>query len=76
VTLMFAAGKSLEEIGDLVGHTSTYVTARYRHLLEGHERHAADALDEVPRAGRRGVRHERGSTERGTKPASDLGGRP
>jgi hypothetical protein len=30
-----AAGRSLEEIGDFVGHTSTYMTDRYRHLIEG-----------------------------------------
>jgi integrase len=37
VTLMFEAGLSLERIGDYVGHSSTYMTDRYRHLLEGHE---------------------------------------
>jgi integrase len=46
VTLMFESGLSLERIGDYVGHSSTYVTARYRHLLEGHEDAAAKALDE------------------------------
>ena len=35
VSLMHAAGSSLEEIGDFVGHTGVYVTDRYRHLLEG-----------------------------------------
>lgn len=45
VTLMHAAGRSLEEIGDYVGHSSTYMTDRYRHLLEGQREQAADALD-------------------------------
>jgi uncharacterized cupin superfamily protein len=31
VSLMFAAGCSLEEIGDYVGHSSTYMTDRHRH---------------------------------------------
>lgn len=37
VSLMHAAGLSLERIGDYVGHTSAYMTDHYRHLLEGHE---------------------------------------
>ena len=45
VTLMFDAGLSLERIGDYVGHSSTYMTDRYRHLLEGHEAEAALLLD-------------------------------
>lgn len=45
VTLMHAAGRSLEEIGDYVGHSSTYMTDRYRHLLEGQREQAADAFD-------------------------------
>jgi integrase len=45
VTLMFYAGLSLERIGDYVGHSSAYMTDRYRHLLEGHEREAGAALD-------------------------------
>jgi integrase len=32
VSLMHAAGRSLEEIGDYVGHSSSYMTDRYRHL--------------------------------------------
>jgi integrase len=44
--LMHDAGLSLERIGDYVGHSSTYMTDRYRHLLEGHEQEAARMLDE------------------------------
>jgi hypothetical protein len=43
---MHDAGLSLERIGDYVGHSSTYMTDRYRHLLEGHEHEAARMLDE------------------------------
>jgi integrase len=46
VSLMHDAGLSLERIGDYVGHSSTYMTDRYRHLLEGHEQEAARMLDE------------------------------
>ena len=46
VSLMHDAGLSLERIGDYVGHGSTYMTDRYRHLLEGHEQEAARMLDE------------------------------
>ena len=45
VSLMHAAGRSLEEIGDYVGHSSTYMTDRYRHLLDGTRTRAAAALD-------------------------------
>ncbi len=45
VSLMAAAGFSLEEIGDYVGHGSSYMVDRYRHLLEGHEARAAARLD-------------------------------
>jgi integrase len=45
VSLMHAAGCSLEEIGDYIGHSSTYITDRYRHLLEGERGRAADKLD-------------------------------
>lgn len=47
VSLMHAAGISLEEIGDYVGHASTYMTDRYRHLLpDAHDeaRRKADAF--------------------------------
>lgn len=42
VSLMHDAGFSLERIGDYVGHSSTYMTDAYRHLLEGHEADAAE----------------------------------
>jgi integrase len=45
VSLMHAAGCSLEEIGDYVGHSSTYMTDRYRHLLDGQRERAAERLD-------------------------------
>jgi integrase len=45
VSLMHAAGCSLEEVGDFVGHSSTYMTDRYRHLLEGQRERAAARLD-------------------------------
>jgi integrase len=45
VSLMHDAGFSLERIGDYVGHSSAYMTDRYRHLLDGHEQEAADILD-------------------------------
>jgi integrase len=45
VSLMHAAGRSLEEIGDYVGHSSAYMTDRYRHLLAGARTEAAAALD-------------------------------
>jgi integrase len=45
VSLMHAAGCSLEEIGDYVGHSSSYMTGRYRHLLPGQGKTAAARLD-------------------------------
>jgi integrase len=45
VSLMHAAGCSLEEIGDFVGHSSTYMVDRYRHLLDGQRERAAQRLD-------------------------------
>jgi len=44
VSWMVDAGFTLERIGDYVGHSSAYMVDRYRHLLEGHEQEAADAL--------------------------------
>jgi integrase len=45
VSLMHAAGRSLEEIGDYVGHTSAYMTDKDRHLIEGQRQEAAAAFD-------------------------------
>jgi integrase len=45
VSLMVDAGFTLERIGDYVGHSSTFMVDRYRHLLEGHEQEAADVFD-------------------------------
>jgi integrase len=45
VSIMHDAGLSLERIGDYVGHSSSYMTDRYRHLLDGHEKQAAELLD-------------------------------
>jgi integrase len=45
VSIMFEAGVPLERIGDYVGHSSTYMTDRYRHLLDGHRAEAAAMLD-------------------------------
>ena len=46
VSLMHDAGFSLERIGDYIGHSSTYMTDRYRHLLEGHEAEAAERFED------------------------------
>jgi integrase len=45
VTLMHAAGDSLETIGDYVGHSSAYMTDRYRHLIKGQRAESAKRLD-------------------------------
>jgi integrase len=45
VTFMSEAGLSLEEIGDLVGHSSTYMSDRYRHLRADHRDALAAKLD-------------------------------
>jgi hypothetical protein len=42
---MHDAGFSLERIGDYVGHSSAYMTDRYRHLLDGHEAEAAERFE-------------------------------
>jgi len=46
VSLLHAAGFSLEEIAPYAGHSSAYMTDRYKHLIEGHEASAAARLDE------------------------------
>lgn len=45
VSLMYAAGVPLETIGDYVGHSSTYMTDKYRHLLPGSHDDARKKLD-------------------------------
>ncbi|MDX6474607.1 MAG: hypothetical protein QOH95_118 [Gaiellaceae bacterium] len=45
VDVWFVAGRSLEEIGDYVGHSSAYVTDQCQHLLDGARTDAAAALD-------------------------------
>jgi integrase len=45
VSLMHEAGFSLEEIAPYAGHSSTYMTDRYKHLIVGHEARAAARFD-------------------------------
>jgi integrase len=45
VSLMYEAGVPLETIGDFVGHSSTWMTDRYRHLLPDVHARAAAKLD-------------------------------
>jgi integrase len=45
VSLMHAAGIPLERIGDYVGHSSSYMTDRYRHLIEGQRDADAERFD-------------------------------
>jgi hypothetical protein len=52
---MHAAGLNLERIGDYIGHSSAYMTDRYRHLLEGHEAEAAAMFDEYLTGARTGA---------------------
>jgi len=46
VSMMHAAGFSLTEIADYVGHSSAYMTDHYRHLMEGHEADAAEKFEQ------------------------------
>lgn len=56
VTFPSEAGLSLEEIGDLVGHSSTYMSDRYRHLrVEHRDQLAANLAAYVERSTRRHV---------------------
>jgi integrase len=55
VSLMHAAGISLERIGDYIGHASAYMTERYRHLIEGHEAETADQFEAYLTRSRRPV---------------------
>ena len=47
VSLMHAAGVPLERIGDYVGHSSSYMTDRYRHLIEGQRDEDAARFDSL-----------------------------
>jgi integrase len=47
VSLMHAANVPLERIDDYVGHSSTYMTDRYRHLIEGQREQDADRFDQL-----------------------------
>jgi integrase len=47
VSLMASQGVPLERVGDYVGHSSTYMTDRYRHLLEGQREQDVAALDSL-----------------------------
>jgi integrase len=47
VSLMFAAGTTLEEIGEYVGHSSSYMTDKYRHLLPGSHDEARKRMDKL-----------------------------
>jgi len=49
VSMIADAGFDLPTIGDFVGHSSTYMTDRYRHLLDGAEEAAATRFDEYLR---------------------------
>jgi hypothetical protein len=42
---MHEAGFTLEEIAPYAGHSSTYMTERYKHVTEGHEARAAARFD-------------------------------
>ena len=53
---MVDAGLSLELVGDYVGHSSAWMTDKYRHLLDGHEAEAARMLDEYLARANTGVR--------------------
>jgi integrase len=45
VSWMHEMGFNLENIGDYVGHSSTYMTDTYRHLRDGHLSDAVDIMD-------------------------------
>jgi integrase len=45
VSLMHAAGVPLERMGDYVGHSTSYMTDRYRHLIQGQRTEDADRFD-------------------------------
>jgi hypothetical protein len=45
VSMMATAACTLEWIGDYCGHSSAYMTDRYRHLLAGHQAQAAKRFE-------------------------------
>jgi integrase len=59
VSLMASLDVPLERIGDYVGHTSTYMTDRYRHLIEGQREQDAAALDALLTTGAQTGAHAR-----------------
>jgi integrase len=59
VSLMASLDVPLERIGDYVGHTSTYMTDRYRHLIEGQREQDAAALDTLLTTGAQTGAHAR-----------------
>ncbi len=65
VSLLHDAGLSLERIGDYVGHSSTYMTDRYRHLIEGHEAESARMFDEYLARADTGARIEQLADDEG-----------
>jgi integrase len=65
VSLMHAAGCSLEEIGDFVGHSSTYMVDRYRHLLDGQRERAAERLNAFLTGARPGAQEPKTASLRG-----------
>jgi hypothetical protein len=52
---MHAAGVPLERIGDYVGHSSSYMTDRYRHLIEGQRDEDAARFDSLLAGARTGA---------------------
>ena len=46
VSLWAAAGVPLERIGDYVGHSTTYMVDRYRHLVEGQFERDVELIDD------------------------------
>lgn len=46
VSMMAAAGVPLERIGDYVGHSTVYMTDRYRHLFDGQQAADRERFDE------------------------------
>jgi integrase len=68
VTLMHAAGDSLETIGDYVGHSSAHMTDRFRHLIKGPTSRIGQAPGRAPRSCQSGLTGPRTGPQ-GTKAA-------